>query len=69
MILDRPLTEQELIKLLWTASHPIVKIDQYDEVGYDLCARGYLSAYDAGYVDWFGFWAKISPKGRRALEA
>lgn len=65
---DPPLTDVELSKLRWAASHPQVKIGDFDVVGDDLHSRGYLDSYDAGYVDWYGYWVEISPKGRQALQ-
>jgi hypothetical protein len=62
-----PLTDVELAKLRWAASHPQVKIDDFDTVGDSLHDRGYLTFYDAGYVDWYGYWVTISPSGLQAI--
>jgi hypothetical protein len=65
---DTRLTPEELSKLRWAASHPQVKIDDFDTVGDSLYDRGYLTSYDAGYVDWYGYWVTISPSGLQAIQ-
>lgn len=67
MTKDAPLTSVEIAKLRWAASHPEVKICDFDTVGDSLHDRGYLDTFDAGYVDWYGYWARISVKGLQAL--
>lgn len=67
MSADPPLTPADIAKLRWANSHPQVKIDDFDTVGDDLHSRGYLDHYDAGYIDWYGYWVTISPKGYKAL--
>lgn len=61
------LTEAELSKLRWANKFPQVKIDDFDTVGDNLTDRGYLKPYDAGYVDWYGYWVEITDAGRSAL--